>query len=130
VEDPSRLPQAAESELYSAPSDGVVAAVEPRAIGFGLIELGGGRRLVTDQLDPSDGFVMAVRPGDVVHVGEPLASILARDAAGLEIGRRTLDAAITLGDEADYPLPLVSHRVTVDGTDLWEPAESTEQVGT
>jgi pyrimidine-nucleoside phosphorylase len=130
VEDPSRLPQAAECELYRAPRDGVVAAVEPRAIGFGLIELGGGRRLVTDRVDPSVGFVMAVRPGDVVHLGEPLASILARDAAGLEIGRRTLDAAISLSDEADYPLPLVSHRVTADGTERWEPSESTEQVGT
>ena len=128
VEDPSRLPQAAECDLYRAPRDGVVAAVEPRAIGFGLIALGGGRRFMTDRIDPSVGFVMAARPGDVVRAGEPLASILARDGSGLAIGRRVLDAAIVVADEAEYPPPLVSHRVTADGTAVWEPEETTEQV--
>lgn len=41
VEDPGRLPQAGECELYRAPRTGVVASVDPRTIGFGIIELGG-----------------------------------------------------------------------------------------
>jgi pyrimidine-nucleoside phosphorylase len=126
VVDPGRLPQAAECELYYAPATGVVAAVDPRAIGFGIIELGGGRRLATDAVDHSVGFVMAVRPGDVVREGEPLATILARDAEGVEVGRNTLRRAIRIDHEAEYPLPLISHRVTVEGAVPFEKADTPE----
>lgn len=128
VEDPGRLPQAGECELYRAPRTGVVASVDPRTIGFGIIELGGGRRLATDRIDHSVGFVLAVRPGDVVREGEPLATILARDEAGVTIGRRVLGEAIVLGEEAEYPLPLISHRVTADGVAAYEAVDTPEEL--
>jgi len=128
VEEPGRLPQAAECELYRAPRTGVVASIDPRAIGFGIIELGGGRRTMADRIDHSVGFVLAARPGDVVHAGEPLATILARDEAGVAAGRRVLDEAIVMGEEAEYPLPLVSHRVTADGVVPFDAIESPEEL--
>jgi len=120
VEDPSLLPQAAECELYLAPADGVVAQVEPKAIGRGITALGGGRMRVEDTVDPSVGFVITARPGDVVRAGEPLATVFARDRAGIEAGMAVLHAAITIGEEADPPLPLVSHRVTEAGVELYD----------
>jgi pyrimidine-nucleoside phosphorylase len=118
VDDPALLPQAAEVELYAAPRRGFVARVEPRAVGRGITALGGGRTTMEDKLDLSVGFMISVRPGDWVEQGEPLASIFARDRTGVESGRATLRAAITVADEADPPLPLVSHRVTASGVEL------------
>src|SRR5690349_13856204 len=118
VDDPALLPQAAEVELYSAPRRGFVARVEPRAVGRGVTALGGGRTTMEDKLDLSVGFVISARPGDWVEQGEPLATIFARDRAGVETGRTALRAAITIADEADPPLPLVSHRVTSNGVEL------------
>ncbi|WP_434480051.1 thymidine phosphorylase [Gemmatimonas sp.] len=120
VDDPGLLPQAAECELYLAPRGGVVAQVEPRAIGRGIIALGGGRTRVEDTVDPTVGFVITARPGDVVRAGEPLATVFARDAAGVASGRATLLEAIRLADDADPPLPLISHRVTEAGVELWD----------
>ncbi|WP_396213686.1 thymidine phosphorylase [Gemmatimonas sp.] len=120
VDDPGLLPQAAECELYLAPRGGVVAQVEPRAIGRGIIALGGGRTRVEDTVDPAVGFVITARPGDVVRAGEPLATVFARDAAGVASGRATLLKAIRLADDADPPLPLISHRVTEAGAELWD----------
>ncbi len=120
VDDPGLLPQAAECELYLAPRGGVVAQVEPRAIGRGITALGGGRTRVEDTVDPTVGFVITARPGDVVRAGEPLATIFARDAAGVASGRATLLEAIRLADDADPPLPLISHRVTEAGVELWD----------
>ena len=71
-----------------------------------------------DKLDLSVGFMISVRPGDWVELGEPMASIFARDRAGVESGRAALRSAICVADEADPPLPLVSHRVTTDGVEL------------
>jgi len=94
VEDPSLLPQAACCELFFAPNAGFVATVDPRRVGFGVIELGGGRSRPGDPIDHSVGFVIAVRPGDLVREGEPLATIMARDSEGVEAGRRALQRAI------------------------------------
>ena len=118
VEDPAALPQAAECELFNAPRRGFVARVEPRAIGRGIIALGGGRTKMDDRVDPSVGFVITARPGDWVEHGEPLATIFAHDRAGVESGRQSLRQAIIISDEADPPLPLVSHRVSSSGVEL------------
>jgi pyrimidine-nucleoside phosphorylase len=120
VDDPAVLPQASACELYDAPRRGFVARVEPRAIGRGIVALGGGRQRVDDPIDPAAGFVITAKPGDWVEQGEPLATIFAGDASGIETGRAALREAITIADEAEPPLPLVSHRVTIEGVEPYE----------
>src|SRR5207253_1296730 len=71
VDDPAVLPQAAECELFAAPRRGLIARIEPRAIGRGIIEMGGGRTRMEDKMDPAVGFVITARPGDWVEAGEP-----------------------------------------------------------
>jgi len=117
VEDPAILPQAAECELFNAPRRGFIARMEPRAIGRGIIEMGGGRTRVDDVTDPSVGFVITGRPGDWVEAGEPIATIFARDRSGITSGRTALRSALVIADEAEPPLPLISHRVSIDGAE-------------
>jgi pyrimidine-nucleoside phosphorylase len=119
VDDPGVLPQAAECELFQAPRRGFVARVEPRTIGRGIIEMGGGRTRVEDLADPSVGFVITARPGDWVEAGEPLATIFARNRSGIASGRQTLRTAVLIAEEAEPPLPLISHRVTSAGAQLY-----------
>jgi pyrimidine-nucleoside phosphorylase len=118
VDDPAILPQAAEVEIFTAPRRGFISRVEPRAIGRGIIALGGGRTTMEDRLDLSVGFVITARPGDWVEQGEPLATIFAKDRSGVESGRNTLRTAILIGDEAEPPLPLISHRVSSSGVEF------------
>jgi pyrimidine-nucleoside phosphorylase len=120
VDDPAVLPQADACELYDAPRRGFVARVEPRTIGRAVVALGGGRVRVEDAIDPAAGFVITARPGDWVEQGEPLATIFASDESGIETGRVALREAIVIDDEAEPPLPLVSHRVTIEGVEPYE----------
>jgi pyrimidine-nucleoside phosphorylase len=118
VEDPSVLPQAPVVDVYAAPRAGVVRRVEPRAIGWALATLGGGRQRLDDAIDPAVGFVITVKPGDRVAEGEPIASVFALDQTGAAGGCATLARAIEIGDSLDErPRPLVSHRVTQDGVE-------------
>jgi len=114
VEDPSVFPQAAEVEVYRAPRDGVIAQVEPRRLGQAILELGGGRRAIEDEIDPSVGFVIPAKPGQRVRAGEPLASVFARDPDGIEIGLAALREAIVIKDKGRLTR-LITHRVTSDG---------------
>jgi pyrimidine-nucleoside phosphorylase len=117
VDDTSLLPQAEACELYTASRSGFVARVEPRAIGRGIIALGGGRSHMADSLDPAVGFVITVKPGDQVKSGEPMASIYARNKDGIQAGRAALDTAISIADDAEPPLKLVSHRISKSGVE-------------
>jgi pyrimidine-nucleoside phosphorylase len=119
LDDPSLLPQAEACELYLAPRSGFVARVEPRAVGRGIIALGGGRSHMADTVDAAVGFVITVKPGDQVQSGEPMASIYARNKDGILAGRAALDVAITVADEAEPPLKLVSHRISRDGVETF-----------
>jgi len=79
--------------------------------------MGGGRTKMADVVDPTVGFLILVKPGDRVTLGQPLATILARDAACAAVGRAALDAAFVVGDGDIARRPLISHRVTKDGVE-------------
>jgi len=117
VSDLGRLPRAAHAETFLAKREGVVQRVDPRAIGYGIISLGGGRRNMEDRIDPSVGFVITAKPGLHVAKGQSLATIHARSKEDLTLGRSILEGAIVIGDSMvnPLPLPLLSHRVTARG---------------
>jgi pyrimidine-nucleoside phosphorylase len=114
LDDPALLPQAAEVEVFRAPRDGVVAQIEPRRIGRAILELGGGRRTIDEEIDPSVGFVIPAKPGDWVKAGEPLASVFARNRDGIDLGLQALGEAIVITDQGTLT-PLITHRVTAFG---------------
>jgi pyrimidine-nucleoside phosphorylase len=114
VDDPAVLPQAAQVEVFRAARDGIIVRVEPRRIGQAIVELGGGRRTIEEEVDPSVGFVIPARPGQQVRAGEPLASVFARDPDGIQTGLQALREAIVIGDKGSLT-PLITHRVTAAG---------------
>jgi thymidine phosphorylase len=118
VRDPGRLPRAAHIATFVAKREGVIQNVDPRAIGYGVIALGGGRRNMEDRIDPSVGFVITAKPGLHVAKGQSLATIHARSQEDLTLGRSILEAAIVIGDSlVNPPLPLLSHWVTARGVE-------------
>ncbi len=116
VEDPALLPQAPLRAVFELPIGGIVEHVHPRVIGRAIIELGGGRKLPGDAVDPAVGIVVTAKPGERVEQGQPVATVHARDDAGLLLGLSALSRAIVIGEEA-RPLPVVMHRVTVADAD-------------
>jgi pyrimidine-nucleoside phosphorylase len=118
TETPDLLPQAQEVEVFRAPRSGVVTRIEPRRIGQAIVELGGGRRILEDAIDPAVGFVIPVKPGDAVKEGEPLASVFARDRQGVERAMIALTEAIDIGT-AGALTPLITHRVSAQGVEVF-----------
>lgn len=115
VDHPERLPTAPVQFDVLADRDGIVAQVEPRALGRAIIELGGGRREVTDAVLPDVGLEVPAKPGQPVRRGDRLAVIHARSREAAEAVVATVRAAIPIGDSAPDILPLVAWRVTSAG---------------
>jgi pyrimidine-nucleoside phosphorylase len=118
VDDPRAvLPQAKLVKVLLAEQAGVAERVEPRVVGRAIIALGGGRTKVSDEIDPSVGVMMHVRPGAKVERGAPLATIHARDEATQAAAEEMLRRAIRVGETPPPERPLVSHRITSRGVE-------------
>ena len=118
VAHPERLPGAEVVAGCKAPRAGIVTAVLPRPLGWGVVELGGGRRAVGDPVHPGVGFVMAVAPGDRVEEGDLLGEIHAAREEDAARGGEILRGAVTLGSGQPKLRPLVSHRVGRNGVEI------------
>lgn len=106
------LPVAPLREVVRARRGGVVAAINPLALGYGVIALGGGRTRRDQEVDPSVGFEIEVEVGRRVLTGDPLAVVHAATADGLATGTVTVGEAIRVQPEpGPEPLPLVIDRM-------------------
>ncbi len=115
IEHPERLARAPIQRDVLAQRDGVVTQVEPRALGRAIIDLGGGRRVATDKVLPDVGLEVPVKPGQRVAKGDRLAVVHARAAEDAARAVISVQAAISIGEGAVAPLPLISWRVTSAG---------------
>jgi thymidine phosphorylase len=81
-----------------AEKDGFVAAIDGEQLGIAVIELGGGRRLLTDPIDHSVGLEMLTRLGDRVTRGMPLVRLFSPPAKRAAAAARIVEA-ITIRPE-------------------------------
>ncbi|HUG38043.1 MAG TPA: thymidine phosphorylase [Candidatus Limnocylindrales bacterium] len=117
AEEPDRLKTAAVCGEVTAAREGVVLEVAPRALGEGVLALGGGRTMMHQPIDPGVGFEVLVKAGDAVGRGDLLGVVHAKDEAGLGRGAEVLRAAVPVGARGERAVelrPLVSHRVEWD----------------
>jgi len=88
-------------------ADGVLAAVNTRAVGNAIIELGGGRRKVGDRLDLSVGLTDVAAIGTALGPERPLAVIHAASEADADVAEQNLRAACKLSAEAPGERPVI-----------------------
>lgn len=107
------LPVAKESQVVTAPSDGVLTRLDALSVGVAAWRLGAGRERKEDPVQAGAGVVWHARPGDEVRAGAPLFTLLTdtpdrfdRALAALEGGYDVAPAGT-----AFEPRPLVIDRI-------------------
>jgi len=109
------LPAAPVLREIHAEQPGYLAAVDARAVGNAIIELGGGRRRVEDTLDLSVGFAAVAPTGTRVGPDEtPLALVHAASEEDAEQAAANLRAACTIQDTEPAPRPVICGRQPAD----------------
>lgn len=106
VDDPSKLPQAANRETFNAEQTGFIEKIAADQIAWGAFELGAGREKKGDPIDLAVGLEVHVKVGEQVEQGAPLVTIHANDAAKLDACRARLRAAFGFSSSPVEPLPL------------------------
>jgi thymidine phosphorylase len=90
-------------------SSGLVSAVDVRAIGIAIVNLGGGRAREDDRVDHSVGLTEVAALGErVAPGGRPLALVHARDEDSALRAADAVRAAYVVGDPPDdIPPPVI-----------------------
>ena len=104
-----RRRSATQSDILS-PSSGFVSRINTEALGIAVIELGGGRRVMSDRIDHGVGLEMLVRIGDRVELGQPLVKVHGPDNL-FQAVKPLIRNAIFIRDQAAKPPILISERM-------------------
>jgi thymidine phosphorylase len=108
---PDRLPSAPVVREVAAEEAGYVTAIDGFALGMAVVDLGGGRRVQTDRVNPSVGLSEIAAIGEEVSADLPLALIHAPSEAAADAVEAAVRAAFAVGpDEPDEP-PLILKRI-------------------
>jgi thymidine phosphorylase len=115
LERPHRhLPKAPVRHAVHLDRSGAVAAIDARALGLAVVSLGGGRRRVTDPIDPRVGLADVRRIGEEVGPDAPFAIVHAATdsdaAAAADLLRRAVEVVETPSDTTP---PTIVERVTI-----------------
>jgi thymidine phosphorylase len=97
-----------------ADAEGIVSAMDTRAIGMAVVGMGGGRRVATDAIDYAVGFDQFIRLGETANQDKPLAMIHARSDAQWQEAASALKAAITVSDEPYTETPCVYRHIRAE----------------
>ena len=108
------LPQADLLIPVHADAAGYVTAVDTFLLGNSVIELGGGRRRLSDSLDLAVGLANVAAPGDRADSNQPVAVIHANDEDRARAAATTIRRAFDIGDRPPGGRAVVYERIAAD----------------
>ncbi|MEG0864346.1 MAG: thymidine phosphorylase [Clostridia bacterium] len=106
-EDVSALPQAPVIMAVPAPKSGYIHHMDTIGLGNTAQAMGAGRRLKTDTIDHSVGYVLHKRIGDAVRLGEALATVHAKDEATAQAAIAAIAQDMVITNEQVPPCKLI-----------------------
>ncbi len=106
-----KYPSAKFSRTIEASSSGYLNRVDTMALGFAGIQLGAGRRVISDKIDYSSGMYMHARLGDTLESGDPLISLLSNDEQALNKLATQSSEFFTLSESPPEVPPLIVERI-------------------
>ena len=105
IDDTTLLPQATYITPILATQTGYVATIDVAAIGWAVVDLGGGRKTKKDQIDHAVGIELRAKVGDFCHAGTVIGAIHANSRSSSEVAQKVMAQVIDYSAEPFSPLP-------------------------
>jgi len=106
----NNLPSPGEYQEVVLEHAGYVATIDTAQLGLAIIELGGGRQVLTDAIDRAVGLEMLIRIGDRIEERQPAVRVFA-SREKCEHVRPLISGAIAISDKPVSSLPLIVDRI-------------------
>ena len=98
-----RKREIARTHVVESDQSGFVNRINAERLGLAVIEMGGGRKKLGDQIDHSSGIEFLVRLGDKIEKGQPIANVFCNSSAA-QYAIELVGAAVGIGEsQIDVP---------------------------
>ena len=103
----NQLPEAPYKEKLFATTSGVVGSIETRKLGLLVIELGGGRKQISDKIDFSVGLEGVVDIGSQVDTSTPLLTVHAKSKDSVDSIKKPIQECFNISNRDITPLKVI-----------------------
>lgn len=107
VDEPTRIHDARFEKTITAQGTGFITAMATDEIGRLIMDWGGGRLKLGDEIDHSVGLYLHSKVGDYVREGDPLATVHFNDESRLAEMESRISQAFAVREQARTPEPLI-----------------------
>jgi pyrimidine-nucleoside phosphorylase len=104
IQDPESIPLAPQRKIWRAKKSGYLVKMNTETLGRVLIELGGGRKVTSDVIDPQVGLIFHHKLGNKIKAGDPIVTLYAKETTPLAPLLDQIDQSIEIS-AAKKPVP-------------------------
>ena len=115
VEHLDAYPPPAHQLTISAATNGWVESIDALELGLSGIELGAGRKTMSDRIDPVAGMILQRKRGDAVRAGDPLVVVQCSNREALDAAAPRIRSAFVVSPARPGVQPLVAATITKSG---------------
>lgn len=115
LKDPSKYKRAKYNFTVEARKSGYLTKMDAYKIGMASLDLGAGRKMKEDKIDPAAGIELKHKMGDKLKKGETLAVGFTNNEKLIETTTAVLKDAFLINEESSNTLPMITHRVDSEG---------------
>ena len=94
-------------KIIRAKKEGYLHYSDTKNLGMSIIELGGGRKKITDKIDYQAGFKLFKKNGDYVHKNEPISEIFCSNTNKIDLGKNIFKKSIKIVEEKPKKYKLI-----------------------
>lgn len=120
IEHPERYEKPSHIFEIKASGKGYLKYIKAFQTGMAARELGTGRKVKEDRIDPVAGIRVHRKIGDFVQDDETLFTCFTNNKTVEREVRLLLQNTVSIEDSRPEPIPLISHRIDRDGITEWE----------
>jgi pyrimidine-nucleoside phosphorylase len=91
------------SEVILSDREGYITSIDSFRLGMAAIDLGAGRRVLTDEIAPAAGIILYRHVGEFIERGQPLCGVIER-RAGIKADPEDLRRSFAIGSQPS-PMP-------------------------
>jgi len=107
-----KYPKAKFQRTIKSTQTGYLAGIDTMALGFAGIQLGAGRKVISDQIDYSSGLYIRCKLGDQLKIGDEILTLYSEDEARLSVVADQISTSFTIAESTPAFPPLIVERIS------------------
>jgi pyrimidine-nucleoside phosphorylase len=112
LEDIDKYPKSKYERVVVASQSGYLERIDTMALGFAGIELGAGRKVISDTIDYASGMYIHKKLGDPIEKGEPLISLYSERSGDVDQVAEHMPSHFLISEHRPHVEPLIRDRIS------------------